>query len=141
MNFLEMQVKKNPQPGFIGGLANGDVEVKGITKRFGPFVANDHISMEVEKGEIRVILGENGAGKSTLMKILYGLYSSDEGEIILDGKNIKFKSPRQALSLGIGMIHQEFMLVDAFTVLENVMIGLQSPNSLFLKPAHRIAAE
>ena len=66
------------------------------------------------------------------MKILYGLYSAEEGEIILDGKNIKLKSPRQALSLGIGMIHQEFMLVDAFTVLENVMIGLQSPNSVFL---------
>ncbi len=110
------------------------LELKDVTKQFGSVIANDHISLAVEKGEIRAILGENGAGKSTLMNIIYGLYDPDGGDVILDGQNINHITPRQALGLGIGMIHQEFMLVDAFTVLENIMIGLPT-KSFFLEPS------
>ncbi|HEX2314807.1 MAG TPA: ABC transporter ATP-binding protein [Thermomonospora sp.] len=99
------------------------LELRGITKRFGSLVANDGIDLEVRPGEIHCLLGENGAGKSTLMNILYGLYQPDEGEILVDGKPLACHGPRDAISAGIGMVHQHFMLVPVFTVAENIMLG------------------
>src|SRR5271165_5482760 len=92
------------------------LELRGITKRFGSLVANDSIDLTVEPAEIHALLGENGAGKSTLMNVLYGLSQPDEGQILLDGKVVTFDSPRAALAAGIGMVHQHFMLVSVFTV-------------------------
>lgn len=99
------------------------LELRGITKRFGSFTANDRISLEVRPGEIHALLGENGAGKSTLMNVLYGLYQPDEGEILIDGVVQQFRGPGDAMEAGIGMVHQHFMLVPVFTVAENVMLG------------------
>ncbi len=99
------------------------LELRGITKRFGPLVANDAISLTVEPGEIHCLLGENGAGKSTLMNVLYGLYPADDGEVLLDGEVQHFKSPGDAMRAGIGMVHQHFMLIPVFTVAENVILG------------------
>ncbi|MDN5331786.1 MAG: ral nucleoside transport system ATP-binding protein [Tepidanaerobacteraceae bacterium] len=101
------------------------VVLRGITKRFPGIVANDRIDLEVEKGEIHAIVGENGAGKSTLMKILAGIYQPDEGEIYIFGKKEKITSPGRAIELKIGMVHQHFMLVDRFTVLENIILGAE----------------
>ncbi len=99
------------------------LELRGITKRFGALVANDHIDLTVEPGQIHCLLGENGAGKSTLMNVLYGLYQADEGEILLDDAPQKFAGPGDAMRAGIGMVHQHFMLIPVFTVAENVMLG------------------
>ncbi len=99
------------------------LEIRGLTKRFGTFTANDAIDLVVEPGEIHCLLGENGAGKTTLMNMLYGLVDSDEGEILLDGEPVTFRSPGDAIDAGIGMVHQHFMLVPVFTVAENVMLG------------------
>lgn len=99
------------------------LELRGITKRFGSLVANDHIDLVVEPGEIHALLGENGAGKSTLMNVLYGLYRADEGEILLDDVAQSFRGPGDAMAAGIGMVHQHFMLIPVFTVAENVMLG------------------
>ncbi len=99
------------------------LELRGITKRFGTLVANDHIDLVVEAGEIHCLLGENGAGKSTLMNVLYGLYQADEGEVLLDGEVQHFSGPGDAMAAGIGMVHQHFMLIPVFTVAENVMLG------------------
>ncbi len=99
------------------------LELRGITKRFGSLVANDHIDLAIEPGEIHCILGENGAGKTTLMNMLYGLLPIDEGEILIDGVAQHFTSPRDAMRAGIGMVHQHFMLVPVFTVAENVILG------------------
>ena len=99
------------------------LELRGITKRFGALVANDHIDLVVQPGEIHALLGENGAGKSTLMNVLYGLYRADEGEILLDDVVQHFSGPGDAMSAGIGMVHQHFMLIPVFTVAENVMLG------------------
>jgi general nucleoside transport system ATP-binding protein len=100
--------------------------LRGITKRFGDLVANDHIDITVEPGEVHALLGENGAGKSTLMNQLYGLLQPDEGEILVDGRAVQIKGPRDAIAAGIGMVHQHFMLVPVFTVAENVMLGVES---------------
>ena len=99
------------------------LELRGITKRFGALVANDHIDLTVEPGEIHCLLGENGAGKSTLMNVLYGLYHADEGQILLDDEVQHFTGPGDAMAAGIGMVHQHFMLIPVFTVAENVMLG------------------
>ncbi|HVC77756.1 MAG TPA: ABC transporter ATP-binding protein [Candidatus Micrarchaeaceae archaeon] len=103
--------------------------LKGITKRFPGVLANDHIDLTVEPGEIHVLLGENGAGKTTLMNILYGLYQPDEGEILVNGVPVKFHSPSDAIRAGIGMVHQHFMLIPVFTVAENVMLGSELTRS------------
>jgi len=95
----------------------------GITKRFGDLLANDRIDLEVHKGEVHALLGENGAGKTTLMKILYGLYRPNEGEIFVNGKRTEIPDPNAAIRLGIGMVHQHFMLVKPFTVAENIVLG------------------
>ena len=101
------------------------LELQGITKVFGPLVANDHIDLVVEPGEIHALLGENGAGKSTLMNVLYGLYDPDDGQILLDGAPARFKGPGDAVAAGIGMVHQHFMLVPVFTVAESVALGYE----------------
>jgi ABC-type uncharacterized transport system ATPase subunit len=99
------------------------LELRGITKRFGPVVANDRIDFDLRPGEVHALLGENGAGKSTLMSILYGLYSPDEGEIRVNGEPVEVDSPSRAIDLGIGMVHQHFMLVPVMTVTENIVLG------------------
>jgi general nucleoside transport system ATP-binding protein len=99
------------------------IEMRGIVKRFPGVVANDGIELTVAKGEIHALLGENGAGKSTLMNILFGLYHPDEGEIYIDGKDVQFRGPRDAVNSGLGMVHQHFMLIPRFTVTENVILG------------------
>ncbi len=102
------------------------LELRGITKQFPGVLANDNIDLKLNKGEILALLGENGAGKSTLMNILYGLYQPDEGEIIIEGRKTEINSPTDAIEVGIGMVHQHFMLIPVFTVAENVMLGLES---------------
>ena len=104
------------------------LELRGITKTFGAFTANDSIDLKVETGQIHAILGENGAGKSTLMNIVYGLLKADSGEILIDGKIVNISEPSDALSVGIGMVHQHFMLIPVFTVAENIMLGHEKFN-------------
>ena len=99
------------------------LELRGITKRFGDLIANDHIDLTIEEGEIHCLLGENGAGKSTLMNVLYGLYQAEEGEIRIDDEVRQFAGPGDAMRSGIGMVHQHFMLIPVFTVAENVALG------------------
>src|SRR5580692_9230702 len=106
------------------------LELRGITKRFGSLTANDHISLKVEPGQIHSLLGENGAGKSTLMNVLFGLLHPDEGEILIDGEVVKFADSGEAVRRGIGMVHQHFMLVPVFTVAENVVLGFEPTKSL-----------
>jgi general nucleoside transport system ATP-binding protein len=106
------------------------LEMRGITKRFPGVLASDHVDFDVKSGEVHALLGENGAGKSTLMKILYGLYHPDEGEILINGKPVRISSPTDSINLGIGMIHQHFMLVPTLTVAENVALGLPSSRGL-----------
>ncbi len=109
------------------------LELKGITKRFPGVLANDHINLQLHEGEILALLGENGAGKSTLMNVLYGLYTPEEGEIFVRGQRAVIREPNDAIALGIGMVHQHFMLVPVFTVTENVMLGMESmKNGIFL---------
>jgi ABC-type uncharacterized transport system ATPase subunit len=99
------------------------LELRDITKKFGSVVANDRVGFDVVAGEVHALLGENGAGKSTLMSVLYGLYKPDEGEILVDGKPVTINSPSAAIGLGIGMVHQHFMLVPVMTVAENIVLG------------------
>ncbi|MGT2960618.1 ABC transporter ATP-binding protein [Streptococcus caballi] len=102
------------------------IEMKEITKKFGDFVANDHINLTVRKGEIHALLGENGAGKSTLMNMLAGLLEPTSGEIVINGQTVAIDSPSKSAHLGIGMVHQHFMLVEAFTVAENIILGKET---------------
>lgn len=117
------------------------VEMRGISKVFPGVVANDSVDLAVRAGEIHALLGENGAGKSTLMSILTGLYRPDRGEIYLDGQKISFRSPRDAIRAGIGMVHQHFRLVAPFTVTENVALGLKGGLKLNLNKMSREIAE
>ncbi|MBN2047147.1 MAG: ABC transporter ATP-binding protein [Anaerolineaceae bacterium] len=103
------------------------VKMQGIVKRFPGVLANDHVDFELRRGEIHALLGENGAGKSTLMNVLSGLYKNDAGKIFVNGQLVEFSSPRDAISTGIGMVHQHFMLVPSLTVTENVLLGLDEP--------------
>src|SRR6202166_574326 len=115
------------------------LEMRNIVKRFPGVLANDHVNFTVQAGEIHALLGENGAGKSTLMQILYGFHAMDSGEILIDGQAVHLKSPKDAIALGIGMVHQEFMLVRPFSVVENVVLGLREGSGpvLDLKAASR----
>jgi ABC-type uncharacterized transport system ATPase subunit len=99
------------------------LELRGITKQFPGVLANDHIDFDLRRGEVHALLGENGAGKSTLMSILYGLYTADSGEILMDGKPVTISSPKHAIELGIGMVHQHFMLIPVMTVTENIVLA------------------
>lgn len=102
------------------------IEMKEITKKFGDFVANDHINLSIQKGEIHALLGENGAGKSTLMNMLAGLLQPTSGDIVVNGESVTIDSPSKSSQLGIGMVHQHFMLVEAFTVAENIILGTET---------------
>ncbi len=108
------------------------LHMRGIVKRFPGVLAVDHVDFEVRSGEVHALLGENGAGKSTLMKILYGLYQADEGEILLDEQFVQIRSPQRAIGMGIGMIHQHFMLVPSLTVAENIALGMKSARGVLL---------
>src|ERR1700742_3091900 len=101
------------------------VEMRGITKRFGEVVANRDLNIAVRDRSIHAIIGENGAGKSTAMNILYGFYNPDEGEILIDGQPRNIKTPSDAIALGLGMVHQHFMLVEPLTVTENIALGTE----------------
>ncbi len=116
------------------------LQLRGITKVFGPLVANDHIDLTIEPGEIHALLGENGAGKSTLMNVLYGLYTPDDGEILIDDKPVRFSGPGDAVAAGIGMVHQHFMLVPVFTVADSVALGYE-PTGVGGVIKHHEAAE
>lgn len=108
------------------------IELKDITKHFGDVLANDKINIKVEPGTIHAIVGENGAGKSTAMRIAYGFYKADDGEIFVDGKQVEISTPHDAIALGIGMVHQHFMLVDTMTVAENIVLGAEPGNQATL---------
>ena len=105
------------------------VQMHGITKRFGSFYALTDVDLDVEKGTIHSILGENGAGKSTLMNVLYGLYQADMGSIYIGGEKVDIKNPTAAIEHGIGMVHQHFMLVENFTVTQNIVLGSEPTKS------------
>src|SRR5512147_502159 len=111
--------------------------LRNISKRFGAVLANDRVNINVEAGTIHAIVGENGAGKSTAMRIAYGFYTPDSGEILVDGQVRDIKSPHDAIALGIGMVHQHFMLVEPMTVAENIVLGSEpgNPVALDLKKA------
>jgi len=114
------------------------IEMLHITKRFPGIVANDNITLQLRKGEIHALLGENGAGKSTLMSVLFGLYQAEEGTIRKDGKEVRIKDPNDANALGIGMVHQHFKLVQCFTVLDNIILGVETTkNGMLLKDEAR----
>ena len=108
------------------------IEMKKITKKFGDFVANDNIDLVVHKGEIHALLGENGAGKSTLMNVLYGLYKPTSGDILINGIKANITNPNDAIKQGIGMVHQHFMLVETFTVVENIILGMETTKGIAL---------
>ncbi|MCF6460936.1 ABC transporter ATP-binding protein [Clostridium sp. Cult3] len=115
--------------------------MKNITKKFGDFVANDSIDLTVHKGEIHALLGENGAGKTTLMNVLYGLYEPTFGEIYLNGKKIDITNPSIAIENGIGMVHQHFMLIETFTVVENIMLGMETTQKMGVLDVRRATKE
>ena len=109
------------------------IEMLNITKKFPGIIANDNITLQLKKGEIHALLGENGAGKSTLMSVLFGFYQPEEGKILKDGKEVKISDPNDANDLGIGMVHQHFKLVECFTVLDNIILGVEPTKNGFLK--------
>jgi len=124
--------------GPAGAGASPAVELRGITKRFPGVVANSDIHLKVDRGTVHAIVGENGAGKSTLMKILYGMYRPDEGEILIDGRVAHLTTPQHAIAAGIGMVHQHFMLADNLTVLENVTLGAEKVAGIGSRAAAKI---
>ena len=109
------------------------VEMLGITKKFPGIIANENVTIQLRKGEIHALLGENGAGKSTLMNILFGIYQAEEGKILKDGKEVRINNPNDANVLGIGMVHQHFKLVECFTVLDNIILGVEETKAGFLQ--------
>ena len=109
------------------------IEMRNITKRFPGIVANDNITLQLKRGEIHALLGENGAGKSTLMSVLFGLYQPEEGQILKDGEVVKINDPNDANHLGIGMVHQHFKLVECFSVLDNIILGVEPNKFGFLR--------
>ena len=117
------------------------IQLKGITKRFGSVVANDHIDLDVKRGQILSLLGENGSVKTTLMNMISGIYFPDEGHIYVDGREVTIRSPRDAYALGIGMIHQHFKLVDVFTAAENIVLGLEEKGKFDIRAAARRVRE
>ncbi len=140
---ISLQLKKGEIHALLGENGAGKstlmsvyaIEMLNITKKFPGIIANDNISLQLKKGEIHALLGENGAGKSTLMSVLFGLYQPEEGIIKKDGKEVKIQNPNDANDLGIGMVHQHFKLVECFSVLDNIILGVE-PNKLgFLKKA------
>ncbi|HET9648511.1 MAG TPA: ABC transporter ATP-binding protein [Microlunatus sp.] len=137
-----MSVEVNPETVSTGAEHTG-LRLRGITKRFGSLVANDGIDLDILPGEIHCLLGENGAGKSTLMNVLYGLLQPDEGTITVDGRPHTSRNPKEAMAAGIGMVHQHFMLVDVFTVAENMVLGREPGGAgvLDLRSARRLVRD
>lgn len=119
------------------------IQMKDIVKKFGDFTANDHINLTVHKGEVHAILGENGAGKSTLMNVLYGLYKPTSGQIFINGREVHLNGPKHAIQLGVGMVHQHFMLIPPFTVTDNIILGVEPTKGLVVdeKTARRKVVE
>jgi general nucleoside transport system ATP-binding protein len=115
------------------------LELRGITKTFPGVLANDHINLTLDEGEIHALLGENGAGKTTLMNILYGLYKPDEGEILVHGQKVDIHGPTDAINIGVGMVHQHFMLIPVMTVTENVMLGIEPTHNLLFLDKSKVA--
>src|SRR5947208_8202404 len=115
------------------------IELRNITKRFGAVLANDRVNIKVESGTIHAIVGENGAGKSTAMRIAYGFYTADDGEIVIDGEPRRIETPHDAIALGVGMVHQHFMLIEPMSVAENIVLGAEpgSAASIDLRKAAR----
>jgi ABC-type uncharacterized transport system ATPase subunit len=138
-------VKPTQQPNVAPSIQGNGVllvEMRGIVKRFPGLIANDHVDFDVRPGEIHALLGENGAGKSTLMNVLAGLYKPEAGTINVKGKPVFFTSPRDAIEVGIGMVHQHFMLVPSQSVTENILLGLKKPRfNLNLREYDRVIAE
>ena len=114
-------------------MENNIIEMLHITKEFPGIVANDDITLTLRKGEIHALLGENGAGKSTLMSVLFGLYNPEKGEIRMNGQPVTIHDPNDATALGIGMVHQHFKLVECFTVLQNIILGVEPNKFGFLR--------
>src|SRR5262245_25625743 len=102
------------------------LELRHVTKRFGAVLANDHLDITIDSGTIHAIVGENGAGKSTAMRVAYGFYTADSGEILINGQRQRIQRPLDAIALGIGMVHQHFMLIDTMTVAENIVLGAEA---------------
>jgi len=119
------------------------IETKRLTKRFGDFTANDAIDFAVEQGEIHAIIGENGAGKSTLMNMLYGLLEPSDGDIYIRGEKTRISSPKIAISLGIGMVHQHFKLVPSLTIAENILLSHEPVKGIFIdkKKSQRVVED
>ncbi len=117
------------------------LQMRGITKKFGPVVANDHVDLDVYRGEILAVLGENGCGKTTLMNMIAGIYFPDEGQILIDGKEVVIRSPKDAFEHKIGMIHQHFKLVDLFTAAENIVLGTETKEKYNLKTVNAEVAQ
>src|ERR671911_690751 len=115
------------------------LELRDITKRFGDVLANDHVNIKVKPGTIHAIVGENGAGKSTAMRVAYGFYTADSGEILINGQPRRIRRPLDAIALGVGMVHQHFMLVDTMTVAENIVLGAESGSVFALDVADAAA--
>jgi len=113
-------------------MAKSFLRMENITKTFPGVIANDQVNLEVRPGEIHALLGENGAGKSTLMNVLYGLYRPDEGQIYIEGEAVDIDSPDDAIELGIGMVHQHFMLVRPLSVTENIILGLPGDRGILV---------
>lgn len=109
------------------------IQLKNVTKTFGKVVANKNVTLDIRKGEILSLLGENGSGKTTLMNMIAGIYYPDEGEILVNEVPVEIRSPRDAYSLGIGMIHQHFKLIDVFTAIENIALGLEKSEKFDMK--------
>ena len=113
------------------------IQLKNVTKRFGKVIANDNINLSVKKGEILSILGENGSGKTTLMNMISGIYFPDEGEIFIDGREVTIRSPKDAFSLGIGMVHQHFKLINVLSAAENIILGMPGSGRLNMEQVEK----
>ncbi len=124
-----------------GGGSPPLIVLEGITKRFPGVLADDDVDLELRAGEVHALIGENGAGKSTLMRVLYGMYPADDGRIFVRGEEARIGSPRDAIALGIGMVHQHFVLVDPFTVTENIILGEEGGARLDVDAARQRVAE
>ena len=138
MDTLDLTNDKTTEATKMTGKETLILEARNIYKTFPGTIANADVSLELHRGEVLALLGENGAGKSTLMNVIYGLYTQDSGEIFLNGEPYSINNPHDAIAAGIGMVHQHFMLVPVFTVLENVMLGAETCRGPFL---NKIAAE